>query len=279
MDFVNQELQMYLAQAIGFIPRLIAALIIFIATLLLARLAVRVTGETAERRKIDPEIKRLLQRLVHIAILVMGIIVALDQVDFEVTAFIAGLGVVGFALGFAFQDIAKNFISGILLLLEQPFEIGDAIEVGDHRGVVADIELRATTLQGYDGKQIIIPNADVYTKPIVNITRHPLRRIELSLGLGYDEDIERARKVFTQAIQSLEGVKSDPTPVVICNALADSWVEMQALFWINHRTANFAEVRTQAIRVLLEAAARERIDLPYPTQIVRLHQMLEDQTL
>lgn len=260
-------------------PKLVVAIVVFLVSLVLARLAARAVVRVAAPRKVDEEIKRLLGRLTTVAIIVIGTVVALDQVDFDVTGFIAGLGLVGFTLGFAFQDIAKNFMAGILLLIQQPFDIGDAIEVSDYAGTVTDIDIRATTMKAWDGQQVILPNAEVYTSPITNYSKYPARRIILALGLGYEEDITRAQEVFLKVISHIEDVLHDPAPGVYCRSLGSSAVEVEAYFWVDQTRSNLLEVTSRAVQSLKEEAAREGINLPYPIQTVRLRQLTEEEPL
>lgn len=277
MDTLLQQLSELLVAAVDFIPRLIAALAVFLLSVILARLAGRAVMRTA--RNVDEEVRRLLGRVTSVAVVVVGTIVALDQVNFDVTGFVAGLGIVGFTLGFAFQDIAKNFLAGILLLMQQPFQIGDAIEVAGHEGTVTDVDIRATTLKAWDGPEVVIPNADVYTSAITNYSKYRDRRIILGVGVGYEEDLTRAYEVFLAAIQGVEEVLPDPAPAVYWRNLGSSAVEMEAFFWIDQTRLGLAEVTSKAVRALKEAAEREGINLPYPIQTIRVHQMTDAEPL
>jgi small-conductance mechanosensitive channel len=173
MDAVYGKLVELLSQAVDFVPRLILAIVVFLASLLGAKFAGRAVARAAKNA--DEEVSRLLSRLAAVATIVVGSVVALDQVNFDVTGFVAGLGLVGFTLGFAFQDIAKNLMAGILIVIQQPFEIGEAIEVSGYSGAVTDVDIRATTIKAWDGQKVIIPNADVYTSTIVNYSESSSR--------------------------------------------------------------------------------------------------------
>jgi len=277
VDAILQHFSELLVAAIDFLPRLVVGVLVFLVSLLLARLV----GRTVERlsQKMDEEMRRLLSRLAGVTIIVIGTIVALDQVSFNVTAFVAGLGLIGFTLGFAVQDIAKNFVAGVLLLIEQPFDIGDAIEVAGHQGTVTDVDVRATTIKAWDGQEVIVPNADVYTSAIINYSRYPARRILLGVDLRYEEDIAQAQEVFLRAITDIEEVLEDPAPAVYCIKLGSSMVQMEAHFWIDQTRSSLLEVTSHAVQALKEAAVREGISLPYPIQTVRLRQLAEGEPL
>jgi small conductance mechanosensitive channel len=277
MEVVLEQLSGLLGQATDFLPRLVVAIVVFLLSLLAARMAGRAVRRVTSN--VDEEIARLLARLATVATLVVGTIVALDQVNFDITGFVAGLGLVGFTLGFAFQDIAKNLMAGILLLMQQPFEIGDAIEVGGHEGKVTDVDIRATTITSWDGQQVIVPNADVYTSPIINYSKYPARRIVLEIGVGYEEELTRVQEVFLEAISGVEGVLNDPEPSVYCQSLGSAAVDVAAYFWINQTVSSLLQVTSEAVKALKDAAVHSGINLPYPIQTVRLRQLTDEEPL
>lgn len=277
MEVVLQQLTELLITALDLAPRLVVAIVVFLASLVLAWLAGRAVTRAA--RNADEEMTRLLSRLIGVAVIIVGTIIALDQVDFDVTGFVAGLGLVGFTLGFAFQDIAKNFMAGILLLIQQPFDIGDAIEVAGYQGTVTDVDIRATTIKAWDGQQVIVPNADVYTSPIINYSKYPVRRIILGVGLGYEEDLATALEVFMEAIRDIDDVLDDPAPAIYCKNLGSSAVEMEAYFWIDQTESSLAIVKSKAVQALKEVAVREGINLPYPIHTVRVRQLTDEEPL
>ncbi len=165
---VGGYLNPLLDQILIYIPKIIAAVIIFVVSIYVGALVAKMVRNTAERRKMDPELVTLFSRMAQWTIITIGTIWALQTVDRNITAFIAGLGIAGFTIGFALQDITKNFVAGMLLLLQQPFDVGDFIEVVGYSGKVMDISLRDTQMITLDGLNVIIPNAEVYTNPITN---------------------------------------------------------------------------------------------------------------
>lgn len=277
MDVVFEQLSGLALQAAEFLPRLLLGVVVFLISLLAARLAGRAVERAA--RNADQELARLLARLTTVATLIVGTVIALDQVNFNVTGFVAGLGLVGFTLGFAFQDIAKNFMAGTLLLMQQPFGIGDVIEVAGYEGEVTDVDIRATTIKTYDGQEVIVPNADVYTSAIINYSRYPTRRIVLDIGVGYEQDLASAQEVFLAAVRGLEGVLEDPEPTIRCKNLGSAAVDMAAYFWIDQTESSLVQVTSEAVKAVKEAAERESINLPYPVQTVRVRQLTDNEPL
>lgn len=265
--------QALVEKALLFIPKLIAALITFGVSVLLSVLAARWVRNFAQKRFDDEETLLLLSRLARWAVIVAGTVLALDQVDFDVTGFVAGLGIAGLTIGFALQDITRNFIAGILLLVRQPFDIGDAVEAAGYAGTVLEITTRDTVLKTWDGEMVILPNLDVYTKPLINYSDLPNRRRTIQIGLGYGEDVNRATQLFLAAIKSVEGVLADPAPEVLAQELGDSTLQLAARFWVNQETHGLFVVHSEVVRTLKEVTEQEQIDLPYPIQTVRLENL------
>ena len=270
---LNDTFQELLQEILRFIPHLIAAIVTFIGAIVLSGVAARWVRRAAQTKIRDPETLQLLSKLTRWTVVIVGTIVALEQVNFDVTSLIAGLGIAGITIGFALQDIARNFIAGILLLIRQPFGIGDAVKVGGHAGTVLEITIRDTVLKTWDGEMVILPNMDVFAGTITNYSAFPLRRRTVHIGLGYDEEVERAARLFLETIQGVDGVLSDPAPTVLAEELGDSALTLAARFWVNQETHSLLKVHSEVVRAIKEAAEEHGIDLPYPTQTVRLEKV------
>ncbi|MBN1179115.1 MAG: mechanosensitive ion channel family protein [Anaerolineae bacterium] len=263
-------LEELLTETLLFLPRIISAIVIFVATIILAGVISRATLHAAQRKISDSETLLLISRLVKWSVFILGTLVALQQINFDVTSFLAGLGVVGFTVGFAMQDIARNFVAGIILLIRQPFEIGDTVEVGGYTGTVLEVKARDTVIKVLSGEKVIIPNNDVFNMPITNFSAFPLRRCTVVIGLGYGEDVDRAVEVFLQTMRRTPGVLEDPAPTVRAEALGDSALTLTAQFWVNQETNNLLDVHSAVVKAINAASEAEGIDLPYPTQTVRV---------
>ncbi|MFQ6016216.1 MAG: mechanosensitive ion channel family protein [Anaerolineae bacterium] len=251
------EVQQFLDQVILFVPNLVAAAVILVVALYLARLARHLTIQAVRRRVDDQELEYLLGRLAHLSVIVLGAIVALAQVNVDVTGLLTGLGIIGFTLGFALKDIAQNFIAGVLLLLQQPFDLNDRIVVKGYEGTVTDIALRATTILTDDGQEIIIPNAIVYANPIVNLTKNPQRWVSVTLRLGYEADVEQGLRRLLQAVLEVEGVEREPQPQILYGERGDGWMEVKIGFWSDPRRFDMAALTAQVEGVMQRVAAEE----------------------
>jgi small-conductance mechanosensitive channel len=184
----TEVLQDFLTRLVLFVPKLVVSLVVFGITLVVAGSLSRIVRRAMEQRDASAELTLLMSKITRWTVIILGSLVALQQVDFDIAAFLAGLGILGFTIGFALQDVSKNFVAGLLLLLQQPFDIGDTIAVGEFLGTVVTVDLRVTELRTADGRNVLIPNADVLTSPIVKYGRTS-RCIELVAGVSYDSDL------------------------------------------------------------------------------------------
>ena len=217
-----------------FLPKLITSMVFFVLSLYFSSMSSKGIKRALQRKEVDPELSLLFVRAVKLTIVIIGTVIALQQVGFDLTAFVAGLGIVGFTLGFALQDVSKNLVAGVLLLLQQPFDIGDTVEVGGYTGVVTNINLRATEIQTYDGVIVLIPNTVVYSKPVRNFNRIDRCCIELVLEVPYGLDMIMMETVIKKTICDLPGtIQKDPVPRVTFNKFKQDSIELLAHYWID----------------------------------------------
>jgi small conductance mechanosensitive channel len=257
---------------VDFLPRLIVALIVFIVGLYLAGIFARMVRRGLERRKTDPELTLLASKVTRWAVIVLGTLAALQQVDFNITAFLTGLGIVGFTIGFALQDVSKNFVAGLLILIQQPFDIGDAIKVTDYAGTVIAIDLRATELHTFDGQVVFIPNAEVFTNPITNYTKASKRRVNLSAGVAYESDLEEVTQTALEAVSSIPGLLQDPAPTLHFQGFGGTTIDLTLFYWIDTNQTDPFTAKDLGLKEIKVAFERAGIEMPYPTQRVYLQQ-------
>lgn len=189
---------------------------------------------------------------------------------------LATLGIGSVAIGFAFKDILQNWFAGLLILLRQPFRTGDQIVVGSHEGTVEHVEARATLLKTYDGRRVVIPNSEVYTRSVVVNTAFDKRRSEYELGIGYGDDVEEARRVILRVLERIEGVEANPRPEVIAWDLADSSVVLKLRWWTASRRSALVEARGRVIPAVKHALDEAGIDIPFPTRVMLFHDQTEE---
>lgn len=219
-----------------------------------------------------------------LASLVFGLIVAAAILIASVIIFpsvqpatiISSLGIGSVAIGFAFKDILQNVLAGILLLVNRPYRRGDQIVVKDYEGTVEHIQSRATLIKTYDGRRVVIPNADVYTSPVIVNTAFPTRRSQYDVGIGYGDDPAAACRIFVEALNNVEGVEREPAPEALPWALADSYVTIRVRWWTDSKRTNVVHTQAKVILALYEAAKANGIDLPFPTTVMLFHDQSED---
>src|SRR6266498_151313 len=249
------------------IPNLITALVIFVASLYLARIISNILRRVLNKRKAPAGVTHILAQLTLWTIIVIGTITAL-QLFFNVTAFLTGLGILGFTVGFALQDVMKNFASGIILLLQQPFHVGESIGVKGFDGTVMEIDLRSTEIRATDGRVIILPNADVLSNPIINYSRANQRRVELSIDLPHTCEPSTVRRILLDAIKSVPGFISMPEPVIVFNNLTNSALELNVNFWVDVTKNDPAHAKGDVLLKVISAFSDEGIEIPHPVQAV-----------
>jgi small conductance mechanosensitive channel len=252
------------------LPSIVAGILIFILTIYLSRWLVRAVKRVLDRRNTDPELALLIGRLTRWTVIGLGFVLALQQAGVNVTAILTGLGIVGFTIGFALQDISSNFMAGILLLFQQPFDLGDTIEVQGYTGTVLDIDLRATEMLTVDGLRVMIPNNDIFTSTITNYTRTSKRRITLQVGVGYENDLNQVERITLDALKGLEGALEDPAPVVMFDQFGDFAVNMSVYFWFATDKTGYGEITNQGVSVVKETLEKAGVSMPFPIQTVML---------
>lgn len=260
------------------LPNIFFGLVVLVLFVLGARTVRSLVGRITRSRSKRESLARLLSRLAYVATLILGVLVTATIIlpGFTPTSLVSALGVSGIAIGFAFKDIFQNFLAGILLLLTEPFTIGDQIKYKDFEGSVEDIQTRATTIKTYDGRRVIIPNAEIFTNAITVNTAYDKRRLQYDVGIGYGDDIARARQLILEAVREVEGVLTDPAPDALVMDLAESSVNIRARWWINPpRQADVLDAQDRVLEAIKNKLSANGIDLPYPTRQLLFHDQTE----
>lgn len=272
------------AKAIGFVegffyqlPNIIAGLVLLLIAWGLARLVRAGVTRAAERRG-RHDLGSLLGSLAFGAFMLVAFLMA-AAIIFPTIApgdILATLGIGSVAIGFAFKDILQNLLAGLLLLLRRPFKQGDQIKVKEYEGTVEHIESRATIIKTYDGRRVIIPNADIYTSPVMVNTAYDIRRDEYDVGIGYGDNPSEAAEAFVEAVRLVEGVIEMPAPECLPWELADSTVNLRVRWWTQSERRDQVHVRARVILAIFNVANERGIDLPFPTQVVLFHDQSEE---
>jgi small-conductance mechanosensitive channel len=242
-------------------PALILALAIFFVFWIAARaekiIIQKVIGKLEDKEKI--ELTVLFDRLTRLGMLTLGIIIALSVAGVNLTALITGLGLMGFALSFAFQDYIKNFLGGIIILTQKPFIIGDQIEIDEISGVVKSIEMRFTVLKTFDGKQILISNSDAISKAIILNTAYATRQSKIKIFLEHKPDLRDSIGIITKAIKDTEGVQGQPEPKVLIDGVEGKKIKLNFFYWTKSSKENELLVRSLVIENISRILEKENL--------------------
>jgi len=246
-----------------------------IAILVLGRIAVGIlTGivrRLMKRGKVDETLTKFVVSLTRIALMVFVIIAAISTLGVQTTSFIAVIGAAGLAIGFALQGSLANFASGVMLIIFRPFRAGDFVEAGGTNGAVEAVYIFNTILKTPDNKKVIIPNSKVTGDNIVNYSAKDERRVDLVFGIGYGDDIRKAKQILEQIVGSDERVLKDPVPTVAVSELADSSVNFVVRPWV--KTADYWSVYFDLTEKVKLTFDEQGISIPFPQRDVHLHQV------
>jgi len=252
--------------------KLLVVIFILFAFKILANFVRRIVQRAIQASRL--QFSQLLQdffvSLAAKGVMLLGILIALSQLGFQLGPLLAGLGVAGFIIGFALQDTLSNFAAGMMILIYRPYDVGDAVEAGGVMGTVGQMSLVSTTILTWDNQKLVVPNSKIWGDVIRNITAEEKRRVDLVFGIGYNDDIEHAERVLAEIINSHELVLKDPQPVIKLHTLGESSVDFVVRPWV--KTADYWTVYwdiTRAVKMRFDA---EGISIPFPQRDVHLYQ-------
>ncbi len=273
-DQTQQLINGFLERIPNIILALIALLVFYLAARGIDALVRRLTEQHKRRRNLG----LVLGRLTRFSVLLVGVLVALSIVlpEFNAGGLIQLLGISSVAIGFAFRDILQNFLAGILILLTQPFQIGDQIAVDQFEGSVEDIETRATMIKTYDGRRVVIPNATIFTQPVTVNTAYTTRRSQYDVGIGYGDNIGHTKELILGVLKDIPGVVADPPPDVLVVDLAASSVNIRVRWWTQPSRADVLIMQDRVLSAIKETLSANGIDLPFPTRQILFHDQTEE---
>ena len=251
--------------------KIIAALLIFFIGKWLARKLADATKRVMMSRAVDAALINFSSSLVYYALLVVVVIAALGQIGIQTASFVAIVGAAGLAIGLAMQGSLSNFAAGVLIIIFKPFKIGDYVEMAGTAGVVENIMIFTTEMKTPDNKKIIVPNSSVLGGVITNYSANDTRRVDLVVGIGYDDDISKAKQVLEEIINTDERILKDPAPLIAVSELADSSVNFAVRPWV--KSADYWPVYFALTETVKKRFDQEGISIPYPQQDVHLHKI------
>ena len=253
--------------AISNLPNLAVALAVLGIFWLLARGVRSLVRRALARTRTRPPIVGLIEAIAGFVIFLAGLFIALGVLglDRTVVALLGGVGIAGLALGFAFQDIVANFVSGILLSLRRPADVGDYVETHGYAGYVEEINLRATVVRTTDGRIVHIPNKHVFENPIVNFSTLGRRRVDLPVGISYGDDLQQAKRAIQECLKQIEAIRTDQPVEVHFTGFGASSIDLVVRFWVSFaRQVDFVAARGEAVERITQALRDAGITIPFP---------------
>ncbi|MDO5607169.1 MAG: mechanosensitive ion channel [Capnocytophaga sp.] len=267
---LEQFIEKWIADFIGFIPTLIGAIILYVIGRYAILFVLKILTSIMVKREIDLSLQSFLRQVIRWMLYITLFLIIIQILGFPASSFIAVLGTAGVAIGLALQGSLSNFAGGIMILLFKPFKIGDSIEAKGQRGTVKDIGLFATTLNKFNHEEVIIPNGPLFNDNIINYSRETKRRVKLLVGIGYSSDIKTAKEIMLKIATDDPRSHTEPAPTVVVEELADSSVNISVRFWCDNADySNCLFDATEAVKLQFDQAG---IEIPFPQRDVHIKQ-------
>jgi len=255
--------------------KIVAAILIYVIGRWVAKLVVKSVVKLMEKSKVDESLRKFVGNIIGAVLTVFILIAAIEQLGVDTTSIMAIFAAAGLAVGLALKDSLSNFSAGVMLILFKPFKLGDLITAGGSTGVVEEIQIFNTIMRTGDNQEIIIPNGHIYGGSIINISARDTRRIDLVIGIGYDDNIGQAKQLIEDIISKNDLILSDPAPTIMVLELADSSINIAVRPWV--KTADYWVVRADMLQTIKETFDEQGISIPYPQSDVHMFSSTSDQ--
>lgn len=273
LNTVISSLRELLGSSIKILPAILAALVIIMLTRYVAQFLRSLSEQLAKKTFKSRSLQLLVAKITYVTTWIVGILLAcvLAFPGLRLGDLVAALGLSSVAIGFAFQDIFKNFLSGILILIQEPFRINDQIIVDEYEGTVERIDIRTTKIRTYTGEKILMPNSKVFTSAVRVRTAYENRRTDLAVGVDYNTSLPKAKEILQNTITQVEGVLDYPDPEIDLVGFGDSSIDLIVRYWTTPRQPTVRQVQTRAIIAIKKAFDQANISIPYPIRTVYHH--------
>ena len=248
--------------------KIVGAILVFLIGKWLARYISNLLGKLLRKNNVDETLSTFLGQIIYYAMFVMVLIAAAGQLGINTTSFLTIVGAAGLAIGLALKDSLSNFASGVMLILFRPFKVGDVVTAGGQTGKVESIAIFSTVITTPDNQMVIVPNSSITSDVITNVNAKPTRRIDMVIGIGYDDNIGEAKSVLEDLIKAESRILSDPAPTIAVSELADSSVNFVVRPWV--KTADYWDVRFDLTEQIKLTFDEKGISFPYPQQDVHM---------
>lgn len=253
---------------------LVVAILIYVVGKWIAKRLLTLIAKMMDSRGMDDALKDFLSSILSVLFSFVVVLVALEQLGVDTTSLLALLGAAGLAVGLALKDSLSNFAASVMLILFKPFKLGDYVEAGGTSGVVEKISVFNTIMKTPDNKEVIVPNAQIYSGTITNYSAKPTRRVDLVIGIGYDDDMKKARDLIKQVLDADDRVLAEPETVIAVGELGDSSVNFLVRPWV--KSADYWGVYWDSLESIKETFDNNGISIPFPQRDVHVYQESKD---
>ncbi|OWP64280.1 mechanosensitive ion channel protein MscS [Hymenobacter amundsenii] len=279
-NLLSGKLVRWMQALILMLPNLLIAVVILTVTYFVARLARRFIVRFLPRVSTSVTLNNLVATIAHVGVLLIGIFFTLEvlSLDKTVTSLLAGVGIIGLALGFAFQDIAANFISGIIIAIQRPFTVGDVIQTESYFGTIESINLRTLDLRQVTGELVRVPNRKVFESSVINFTVTTQRRVDVECGVTYDANLEQVREVVLDCMRDFPNMLAHRPLEVMFTEFGESSINFTLRFWIPYRQqVDYVGSKSEAIMRIKRAFDHAGITIPFPIRTLDISPELLEQ--
>jgi small conductance mechanosensitive channel len=268
--YVDKYSDVIISWVSNYTLKIVAAVLVFLIGRWIAKKLSRLFSLLLEKNNVDVTLVGFLSNIVYYTLLVVVLIAAAGQLGINTTSFLTIVGTAGLAVGLALKDSLSNFAAGVMLILFRPFRVGDAVEISGVVGKVESITIFTTVLSTPDNQKLIIPNGGVTSGVIRNITANPTRRVDLVMGIGYEDDIAKARKIMSDIVAADDRILKDPAPTIAVSELGDSSVNFVVRPWV--KTGDYWDVYFSLTEKIKLAFDQEGISIPFPQRDIHIYQ-------
>ncbi len=258
----------FVNMVINKIPALFLAIVVFGLAILLAKVVKAWAQRSILKSGSNEGAMSIVGKTAYIGTIILGLTIALKILEIDISFIVAAMG---FGLGFAMKDILENYFSGVLILVQKPFTVGDIIKAGNFVGKVEEIEARATFLRVFDGQRVIIPNSTMISSAVINYSSFPERRINIEFSVSYDTNLQQASQLVVDLMKTHPKIMQEPSPSVTINGFGDSNIDLTAHFWVDRSQNNWIKLNTEMMRLIKETLDQNDIGVSYPVMTLNVN--------
>jgi small-conductance mechanosensitive channel len=266
-DLISYKLSTWAQTIIILLPNILLAAVVLVLGIFISKYIRKIAGKLISKISYNVTLNNLFTSIIYFTIIgvVLFTVLSILQLDKAVTSILAGAGILGLGLAFAFQDIAANFISGVFISFRKPIRVGDIVEIGDYMGKIKEVNLRDTVIETFRGQTVIIPNKEVFQNPIENYSYLKKRRFDLSVGVSYGDDLDKVQEITLNAVKDIEGLSKVDEVKIYFTEFGDSSINLSVRMWISSPDQPIYNlVGSEAIKRIKKAYDANDIMIPFP---------------